>query len=139
VGMTECDPMLITRPRDSATIRTADYIRTARIVVAGSFADYWEGRGKNLRNNLKKQRNRLRQSGVVTRLDVLRSPERMADAVADYGRLEKAGWKGTEGTAVDAGNRQGQFYRCMLEALARRGAASVYRYFLDERLAAMDL
>jgi hypothetical protein len=139
LGITECDPMLIARPQDGPGVRTTDYIRTARITIAGSFEDYWNGRGKNLRNNLKKQRKRLIQDGVVPRLEIVRAPQQMAAAVADYGRLETTGWKGSAGTAVDAGNDQGRFYRIMLESFARRGAASVYRYWLGDRLAAMDL
>jgi hypothetical protein len=140
VGLTQCDPMLMARPGGA---RSFDYIQTARITLQGTFDDYWNARGKNLRNNLKKQRNRLRQDGIATRLEIVRDPELMAGAVADYGKLETSGWKAGEGTAVDAANDQGRFYRTMLEALARRGAASVYRYWFDgpdgPRLAAMDL
>ena len=141
VGLTQCDPALMARPADAACLRTADYIRTARITMrgAGGFDAFWEARGKNLRSNLKKQRNRLRQEGVTARLDICRAPEQMAQAVADYGRLEGSGWKAAGGTAVDAANAQGQFYRAMLEAFAARGAASVYRYWLGDQLAAMDL
>jgi len=148
VGLTQCDPVLMARPAlDAASgARSFDYIRTARVTLQGSFDDYWNARGKNLRNNLKKQRNRLRQDGIATRLEIVRAPADMAGAVADYGRLETGGWKATEGTAVAADNDQGRFYRTMLEALARRGAASVYRYWFDgpggpevSRLAAMDL
>ncbi|WP_229519247.1 GNAT family N-acetyltransferase [Massilia rhizosphaerae] len=145
VGLTQCDPMLMARPAAGVPsgARSFDYIQTARITLQGSFDDYWNARGKNLRNNLKKQRNRLRQDGIATRLEIVRAPERMAGAVADYGRLETSGWKAGQGTAVAADNDQGRFYRAMLEALARRGAASVYRYWLDgpdgPRLAAMDL
>jgi CelD/BcsL family acetyltransferase involved in cellulose biosynthesis len=140
-GLTQCDPMLMARPADSATVRTIDYIRTARITVkgAGGFDAYWEARGKNLRNNLKKQRNRLRQDGIETQLEIVRAPHEMAQAVADYGRLEGSGWKAAGGTAVDAANEQGRFYRAMLEAFAARGAASVYRYRVGGQLAAMDL
>jgi hypothetical protein len=145
LGLTQCDPMLMARPAADARsgARSFDYIRTARITLQGSFDDYWNARGKNLRNNLKKQRNRLRQDGIVTRLEVVREPELMAGAVADYGKLETTGWKATEGTAVAADNDQGRFYRALLEAFAKRGAASVYRYWFDgpdgPHLAAMDL
>jgi hypothetical protein len=145
VGLTQCDPMLMARPAlDTASgARSFDYIRTARVTLQGNFDDYWNARGKNLRNNLKKQRNRLRQDGIATRLEIVRAPEDMAGAVAGYGRLETGGWKATEGTAVAADNDQGRFYRIMLEAFARRGAASVYRYWFDgpdgPHLAAMDL
>lgn len=139
VGLTQCDPMLMARPVESATVRTLDYIQTTRISVDGGFDAYWETRGKNLRNNLKKQRNRLRQEGIDTRLEILRQPHEMAQALADYGRLESGGWKAASGTAIDAGNEQGRFYCSMLEAFAARGAASVYRYSIGGELAAMDL
>ncbi|MEW7849605.1 GNAT family N-acetyltransferase [Massilia aurea] len=141
VGLTQCDPALVARPADAACVRTADYIRTARITLrgAGGFGAFWEARGKNLRSNLKKQRNRLRQDGVTPRLEICRAPGHMAQAVADYGQLEGSGWKAAGGTAVDAGNVQGRFYSAMLEAFAARGAASVYRYWLGDQLAAMDL
>jgi CelD/BcsL family acetyltransferase involved in cellulose biosynthesis len=63
----------------------------------------------------------------------------MAAAVRDFGQLESAGWKADRGTAIDGANAQGRFYRAMLAAMAQRGAASVYRYWLGERLVAMNL
>lgn len=137
-AVTQCDPAIIERPR-GPRIATLDYIATARITIAGSFEVYWNGRGKNLRANLKKQRARLEKSGVVTRLEVLRGADAMASAVADFGRLESAGWKAIGGTAVAADNTQGRFYQAMLTAFAARGRASVYRYWFGEQLVAMDL
>jgi hypothetical protein len=139
LGITQCDPMLLPRPADGACVRTLDYIDTARISLGPGFEAYWNARGKNLRSNLKKQRKRLQQDGYATRLQLSRAPHEMAAAVADYGMLESAGWKGATGSAVHADDRQGRFYRAMLEAFARRGAARVYRYWIGERLAAMDL
>lgn len=143
LGLTQCDPMLMIRPpRDEtrgSTQRTLDYIETARVTLAGSFEAYWNARGKNLRTNLRKQRKRLQDDGVPTRLQVSRAAHEMAGAVADYGALESAGWKAQDGTAVAADNAQGRFYRAMLEAFAATGNACVYRYWIGERLAAMDL
>jgi CelD/BcsL family acetyltransferase involved in cellulose biosynthesis len=139
LGLLQCDPMLAPRPADAGHAATLDYIDTARIALAGSFDDYWNARGKNLRANLKKQRARLAKEGVATRLEVVRAPHQVAAAVADYGRLESTGWKGREGTAVDAANEQGRFYRAMLEEFCARGAGSIWRYWFGERLVAMDL
>jgi CelD/BcsL family acetyltransferase involved in cellulose biosynthesis len=139
LALTQCDPLLTPRPGDGGRTRTLDYIDTARIVLGAPFDDYWQARGKNLRNNLKKQRNRLAQDGIATRLEVLAAPEDMAAAVADYGALESRGWKARKGSAVDAGNEQGRFYRHMLEAFAREGKARVYRYWFGQQLVAMDL
>jgi len=139
IGLTQCDPLLLPRPRDGGRNRSLDYIATARIDVTGSFDDYWQARGKNLRANLRKQRARLAADGVAARLELATEAAQMAAAVADYGRLEGAGWKARAGTAVGAGDAQGRFYTRMLEAFAQDGGARVYRYWLDGRLAAMDL
>lgn len=138
LGLTQRDPDLAPRPADGGAVRTLDYIRTARISIAGSFDDYWNARGKNLRTNMKKQRAKLLKDGVQVRMQVSRAPQEMAQAVADYGKLESAGWKAEGGTAIHPDNEQGLFYRTMLEAFARRGAACVYRYWFDQQLVAMD-
>ncbi len=139
LALTQMDPLLHPRPTTGACTRSLDYIDTARVTVAGGFEAYWNARGKNLRGNLKKQRARLEREGVATRMVVDRLPAQMAQAVADYGRLETTGWKGSEGTAVSGENAQGRYYRAMLEGMAARGAASVYRYYFGEQLVAMDL
>jgi len=144
VGLTQRDPQLEPRPVDSATTSTMDYIRTAYVPIAGTFEEYWNARGKNLRSNLKKQRSRLQKDGIATRMQVDRLPEQMAAAVADYGRLESAGWKAQLGTAIHPDNDQGRFYTAMLEGFARRGQAAVYRYWFEApqlapQLVAMDL
>jgi len=134
LGLTQLDPMLAPAPMDAI-----DYIQTARITVAGSFDDYWAARGKNLRGNLKKQRAKLAADGVALRLEVTRDAPAMMAAVADFGRLESAGWKAQAGTAVHLDNAQGRFYSRMLAAFAERDAASVYRYWFGDQLVAMDL
>jgi hypothetical protein len=144
VGLKQRDPQLEDRPADSAVTSTLDYIRTAHVPIAGTFEEYWNARGKNLRSNLKKQRSRLQKDGIATRMQIDRLPEQMAAAVADYGRLESAGWKAQLGTAIHPENDQGRFYTTMLEAFARRGQAAVYRYWFDTpglapQLVAMDL
>lgn len=139
LGLTELDPDLVPRPFDAGGVRTLDYIDTARVTVSGSFDDYWQARGKNLRGNLKKQRTRLAKDGIAPRLEIVREPAAMAAAVADYARLESTGWKGGGGTAVTPDGPQARFYTAMMEAFARRGAARAYRYWYGDRLAAMDL
>jgi len=139
LALTQGDPMLAGRPPDQGRVRCLDYVRTARIVVTGSFDAFWAQRGKNLRGNLKKQRSRLQKEGVALRLEMCREADQVAAAIADYGHLESTGWKGDAGTAVDAGNAQGRFYRQMLEAFCRNGNGSIYRYWFDEQLVSMDL
>lgn len=139
LGITQQDPQLIPRPEDGTTISTFDYIETAKITLHGSFEDYWSKRGKNLRQNLRKQRSKLEKDGVRTSMHVVTSPDGVAQAIADYGRLESAGWKGRHGTAVHCDNAQGHFYRKMLESYCARGMGKIYRYMYDDTLAAMNL
>jgi CelD/BcsL family acetyltransferase involved in cellulose biosynthesis len=139
IGITQRDPFLFPRPPNTASLQTIDYVDTACITIEGSFDQYWSGRGKNLRSNLKKQRARLVKEGIAVRMETSRAPEQMADAVADYGRLESAGWKAQGGTAIHADNAQGRFYRSMLEGFCRRDAASVIRYWFNDKVVAMNL
>src|SRR5204862_5121764 len=63
----------------------------------------------------------------------------MAQAVAEHGRLESAGWKGQTGTAIHADNVQGRFYREALERFATTDAARVYQLHLGGRVIASQL
>jgi hypothetical protein len=139
VGITQQDPDFFRRPENVTTLKTLDYQHTARISIKGSFEEYWGTRGKNLRHNMKTQRSKLAKKGVSLRLEAITTPTDVAHAIVDYGSLESAGWKGKLGTAVDADNAQGRFYRTMLEAFCRRGAARIYRYWYNDRIASMNL
>lgn len=139
LGASQVDPRLQPRPVDSPTLRTQDYIATAWVDVEGCFEDYWEGRGKNLKQNTRKQRNRLQTEGIVTRIECITAPERVAEAIGDYGMLESAGWKGADGTAIAPDNAQGRFYRAMLENYCALGRGRIYRYWFGDKVVAMDL
>lgn len=139
LSITQQDPDLIPRPEKRRTLATLNYIDTARITVNRSFDDYWAGRGKNLRHNMKRQRNRLEREGVELRLETLTRPEEMREGVRSYGELESQGWKAEKGTAVHLDNEQGRFYAAMLEDYASTGNARIYRYYYKDILSAVDL
>lgn len=139
LSLLQRDPALEARPATGGPLSTMDYIATARVTVQGSFDDYWAGRGKNLRSNLKKQRTRLAKEGIGTRMDVVTDAGHAAAAIADYARLEQSGWKAEQGTAVQASTAQGQFYRALFESACARGQGRIYRYWFGEQLVAMDL
>lgn len=138
-GITQQDPSFVSRPEQTSHLRTIDYISTARIQANGTFEDYWSARGKNLRHNLKRQRNRLEREGITPHLDVVYQPEAIAQALSDYGRLESAGWKNVSGTAISEHNIQGAFYLQLLKTYAETGDAFIYRYFYNDRVVACDL
>lgn len=139
ISITQQDPCVLPRPREQSTISTLDYINTARITIEQCFEHYWAGRGKNLRHNLKRQRNRLERDGVSIRLEMLSRPEDMREGVKSYGDLESKGWKAKKGTAVHPDNEQGDFYVALLEDYASNGKARIYRFYYNDVLVAVDL
>ena len=139
LGLSQRDPDLAPRPAHSKRLGTGDYIRTARINIEGMYEAYWSARSKNLKHNMKRQRNRLDREGKTIRLEEIRSPEAMRAAVADYARLESLGWKEAAGSAVHLDNPQGNFYVKILEGFGLNSEAIVYRYFYNDRLVATDL
>ncbi len=139
LGLTQIDPNFDPRPSDSSKRQSMDYIQTAWVDINSGFDAYWEARGKNLKQNTRKQRNKLQSEGIEPRLECLRTVAEMGPAIEQYGRLESAGWKTADGTAIHPDNEQGRFYRQMLENFARQGLARVYQYWFSDKVVAMDL
>lgn len=139
LGLTQLDPELTPRPTNIGVVQTLDYVDTGRVRLVGAFDDYWNARGRNLKQNLKKQRNRLEKQGVRIRLECCREAEDVTGVLEDYGRLESAGWKAELGTAIHLDNAQGRFYKSVLESFSKRGLARMYRYWFDDKVVAMDL
>lgn len=138
-GFTQLDEDMYPRPDGSESLAVGDYIQTAWVEVKGTFDEYWQSRGKNLRQNIRKQRRKLVDDGVEAQLDVLRDPGSVANAVEDYGRLESVGWKASGGTAIHPSNTQGHFYREMLERFSAKGRGCIYRYRFSGQVVAVDL
>ncbi|BDT66483.1 hypothetical protein os1_06460 [Comamonadaceae bacterium OS-1] len=138
-SMTQIDPLLAPREADQLDTKHLDYIDTGWIDILGTFEDYWAARGKNLRQNMRKQRNKLATEGILIHMRVLTAPEDMAGAIARYGVLESSGWKASEGTAIHPENPQGMFYIQLLQNAAKRGEAVVYEYFFNEKTVALNL
>jgi CelD/BcsL family acetyltransferase involved in cellulose biosynthesis len=139
LSITQVDPNIAPRCGDTSTSRTLDYIDTGWIDIAGTFDDYWAARGKNLRQNMRKQRTKLAAENTTLTMQVLRDHADMAGAIARYGSLESAGWKAQNGTAIHPDNAQGRFYRELLEHGSLRGEAAVYQYLFNDRVVAMNL
>ena len=130
---------MLPRPTGDARTVPIDYVCTARININAPFEAYWKARGKNLRHTIRRQRNRLAREAIRVKLELLTEMSQMAGAVADFGRLESAGWKGKTGTAVGVGDKQARFYKAVLETFSTRGKSLVFRYWYDDNLVATDL
>lgn len=139
LSLTQIDPLFISRPTDAPALLAENYIDTGWIDLSGSFEDYWNARSKNLRQNLRKHRNKLASEGIVATLQTLTDTGEMQGAVARYGALESAGWKAQHGTAVHPENEQGLFYTRLLEAASSHGEAVVFEYWFNDELAASNL
>lgn len=139
LSVTQVDPNMAPRSLDTPVCQSIDYIDTGWIDIEGTFDDYWAARGKNLRQNMRKQRVKLAAENTTLTMQVLRDAADMAAAIARYGTLESAGWKAQSGTAIHPDNAQGRFYRELLEHGCLRGEAVVYQYLFNERVVAMNL
>lgn len=135
------DPPFSPFPRNSDrnNLESMDYIDTPRLQVTGSFEEYWNQRGKNLKHNLDRQNRRLKEQGRTLQLVAEQSSDRMEDCIRHYGRLEALGWKGQEGTAITENNNQGWFYREILEDFSSTAEAVVFQLRLDDKVVASDL
>jgi hypothetical protein len=138
-GLTQVDPLMAPRCSGQPDCTWDDYIATAWLDIAGSFDDDWAQRGKNLRQNLRKQRNRLAADGIESRMFVWQQAGDVRAAVERYAALESAGWKARGNTAIGTDNTQGRYYGELFEAAAGRGEARVFEYRFGESTVACNL
>lgn len=139
IGLSQLDPSIFPRPSEGKRIKTLDYIQTASIPADTTYDQYWAARGKNLRHNLKRQRNRLEKDSVATKLHTITQTADVQQAIIEYGELENAGWKSTEGTAVHIDNDQGKFYAGLLNEFCKVGDGAIYQYFYNDKIVATDI
>ncbi len=139
IKLSALDPEHFSRPAQTATLSTGDYMETAYLSVAKEFAEYWAARPKKFRQINRRGWKRLSREGVKTRLELVTHPNETDQAVNDFGLLESRGWKGRIGSAVHPDNAQGRVYRRILQNFAKRHETRIYRFFYDGRLVASDL
>ena len=139
LSFSQVDPRQAERAADAADNRSDDYIPTSWLEVGGDFEAYWAQRGKNLRQNMRKQRNKLAADGIQATMRTWRGAGEMADALVRYGQMESTGWKASQGTAIHPDNDQGRFYLRLFKDAATRGEALITEYLFDERTVAMNL
>lgn len=112
---------------------------TMQVNSRGSFEDFWRGRPKKLRQNIRRYQSRMKRAELKRKIEKLTCSSQMRLALERFGNLESSGWKGRAGTAVNINNVQGAFYRDMLEKYAETGQAKVYEFYLDDTLASSRL
>ncbi|WP_421862697.1 GNAT family N-acetyltransferase [Motiliproteus sp.] len=138
ISITQQDPQIMPRPEQNPRMSTLDYITTGRLDIPDDFEAYWQNRGKNVRQNTNKAKNRLEREGVDIRLEIAADEQSVRDYVAEFGVLESAGWKRETGTAVHIDNQQGRFYTQLLQSFMPENC-QVWRYYFNDQLVAIDL
>lgn len=139
LGVTQQDPLLCARPADSGHLLSFDYINTMHIELNTDYDSYWQARGKNLRQNMRTVRNRLDKKGLIYQLHCITAANQVSFAVEHFSRMESAGWKGEQGTAVQFDSVQGQFYVDLLQRFCEQGAGCIYYLTFNDCIVAMDL
>ncbi len=112
---------------------------TMSVATDGDFNHYWQERPKRLIKNIRRYLRRAEETVGSLTIATITDPAEVVDAIARYGQLELAGWKGKEGTALAPDNLQGQFYADTLGRFATSGQALVMELRTSERLIASRL
>lgn len=138
VGLQKQDPLYSRAPEivDDWRFERIRNWTTTYVETTGSFENFWGGKRKALRQPVKQKFRDLAKQGIGWKLGELSDHNDIAAGVAEHGRLETAGWKGREGTAIRADNVQGSFYTRVLQNFARGGNAIVYQLRFNDVLAA---
>ncbi len=139
LGITQQDPLVNVACDSIGLLRRLDYVDIARLELTGNFDEYWAARGKNLKQNLRRQRKRLERDAVSIRCEVLANADVMKPAVDRYCDIECRGWKSEMGTALTRDSVQARFYGALMERYALLGAARVFELYFGEQLVAIDL
>jgi CelD/BcsL family acetyltransferase involved in cellulose biosynthesis len=107
--------------------------RRALLAPGGSREGYLdEAIGTKKRKELRRQRNRLAETGVVAS-SIASAPPEVTIALADFLTLEAGGWKGRAGTAASRDEDVRTFMQNAVAALAREGKARIARLFAGGR------
>ena len=139
IDIMQIDSLNFKEEHDSTDTVSVDYIDTAWIDVVGEYSDYWSARGKNLRQNMKKQRGKLEVENIKLTLKEIKDLDDIRPAVKEFGKLESQGWKAKIGTAITPDNNQGNFYSEFLEKSSSKGEAIIYQYLMGDKVVAMNL
>ena len=128
------------RPAESPRLQTLDYIQTARLPIAGSFDDYWSARGKNLRQNMRKQRAKLREG---RRRDAPGDPDPRGGrgrrpSPTTGGSRARAGRPPAAPRYIRTTRRAASTARCS-KPFAARARRRIYRYRFGDQVVAVDL
>lgn len=123
----------------SIGLESLNHSLTMNIRLEGGFNAYWAGRSKNLSKNIDRYSRRLESDKISRKFLHLSTPAEIGPAIERYAVLESKGWKGEQGTAIEIGSTQGNFYAQAMNQFAATGHAAVFELWFDTQLAASRL
>jgi CelD/BcsL family acetyltransferase involved in cellulose biosynthesis len=106
------------------------------VVIHGDWRAYEAALAKGFRSDLRRCRRRLAEQGDLT-VAACDGVEGVAEALGDLLRLEAAGWKGQQGTAIASRPPVERFYRSVADWAAKRGSLRLFSLRLDGRAVAV--
>jgi hypothetical protein len=65
-------------------------------------------------------------------MEVITERREMSGALAEYARIESAGWKGKRGSAIRIGSAQETFYLRILEGFSNSNGARIFELYFDD-------
>lgn len=98
------------------------------VPIDGDWDDYYESLATKHRSNLRNRTKRLRKIGELELQTITRPGDDLDEALRDGLRIEAAGWKGEEGSAIRCEDDVHAFYRRYAAAAAEHGR--LYLQFL---------
>jgi CelD/BcsL family acetyltransferase involved in cellulose biosynthesis len=96
-------------------------LRSPRLAVTGTWADFEARLPAGRRQNLRRRRRRLEEAMGAVALEVSDGSDRLAADLDDGLRLEASGWKSEAGTAILARATAARFYRLLAREASARG------------------
>lgn len=111
------------------------------IRIEGSFESYWQTRSKGFRKKVSSRLRRLSESGTL-RLDRYRGPmsdKRRTRLLDEALAIEAAGWKGSEGTAIQCHAGAERLFRNVATILDSTGEMEFVFLRLDDKAIAFEL
>jgi CelD/BcsL family acetyltransferase involved in cellulose biosynthesis len=90
------------------------------------------------RKKLRQHRRRLAEKGVLESR-IVTQPAALRQEFEEFLRIEAAGWKGQQGTALLSNDGDAHFARAMVSTLAAQGEASIHALYLDGRAVSMQV
>lgn len=120
-------------------LETMDYISTGRLPIPEDFESYFQGLGKNMRQNYNKVLNRARRAEQTLTSYGITNKDEMNASVIKYGEIESRSWKAEQGTEISPDNEQGRFYLDLMSEFAEDEKAACWFYKIDDDIAAVDM